>query len=39
MTVSGNRMINVWDLKTGECVQTFPSETLACLLPGTSMSR
>eukprot|EP00891_Asterochloris_glomerata_P002441 jgi/Astpho2/2441/Aster-05689 len=25
VTVSGNRMINVWDLKTGECVQTFPS--------------
>ena len=28
VTVSGNRLINLWDLKTGECLQTFPSKSL-----------
>ena len=36
VTVSGNRLINLWDLKTGECLQTFPSESLPCPR-GTSM--
>ena len=42
VTVSGNRLINQWDLKTGERIQTFPSESPACLpaclLPGTCMT-
>ena len=38
VTVSGNRLINLWDLKTGECIQTFPSESLPACLPGTCMS-
>ena len=39
VTVSGNRLINLWDLKTGECIKTFPSESQPACLPGTCMSQ